>query len=343
MRLTTFSSGGGCGCKLSSDSLRDLLQQSGIFSAVPAALKVGVESADDAAVWHLNEQQAIVATADFFSPVVDDPYDFGMIAAANALSDVYAMGATPLFALALAALPSALPASVITAIFSGGREQCRRAEAVIAGGHSISAGEPLYGLAVIGQGHPDTIITNVGARAGDRLLLGKPLGVGVLSAALRREELPADEYALFVHTTTQLNRVGYALAGQKGVHAMTDVTGFGLLGHLAEMCRPAGLGAQLEFGALPLLEPAVAYAKAGMATGASARNRRATADITASLSQLADWQQTLITDPQTSGGLLVAVAPEQVAAVTALFAGHEQQASVIGEITDSGKIDIIPA
>lgn len=340
MRLTAFSSGGGCGCKLSSDFLRDILQQSGIFAAAPPALLVGAELADDAAVWYLNDQQAIVATADFFSPVVDEPYDFGLIAAANALSDVYAMGATPLFALALSAMPSTLPPPVIAAIFSGGREQCRRAGAVIAGGHTIDAREPLYGLAVIGQGHPDTIITNAGARAGDSLLLGKPLGIGVLSAVLQRGELPPEDYALLLRYTTQLNSAGRALAGQEGVHAMTDVTGFGLLGHLAEMCRPAGLGAQIDFSALPLIESAVAYAKAGVVTGASARNRRATADIAANIACLTDWQQVLVTDPQTSGGLLVAAAPAHVPAIREHFAACGQQAAIIGEITDSGKIDI---
>lgn len=334
MRLTEFASGGGCGCKLSPPLLHDLLQQANIFSPPPAQLLVGAAGADDAAVWQLNDAQALVASADFFSPLVDDGYEFGRIAAANALSDIYAMGAKPLLALALAAMPAQLPQEVMAAVMAGGQAMCAQAGAVVAGGHSINAKEPLYGLAVLGLVHPQHLLTNAGGCAGDVLLLGKPLGVGVLAAAARQGDLPAEEMAVLLRQTTQLNSAGAALPQVAGVHALTDVTGFGLLGHLAEVCRAAQVGARVEVARLPLLAAAQRYAQQGVASGACARNWQSVAAMVREEGvEIAAWQRTLLTDPQTSGGLLVCCTAEAVAAVCEVFAAHGQEAVRVGELT----------
>ncbi|MEJ0003822.1 MAG: selenide, water dikinase SelD [Pararobbsia sp.] len=332
-RLTELSHGGGCGCKIAPGVLADLLKRA---SPLPLAafpdLLVGTETADDAAVYRLNDEQAIVATTDFFMPIVDDPYDFGRIAATNALSDIYAMGGRPLFALALVGMPiNVLPHDVIARVLEGGQAVCAAAGIPVAGGHSIDSVEPIYGLAAIGVVHPQRIARNAGARAGDVLVLGKPLGVGVLSAALKKGRLDAAGYAAMLAATTQLNRPGTALAALDGVHAMTDVTGFGLLGHLLELCRGAGLAARVDYAALPWLESTLELAQAGLVTGASARNWAsygANVELASSLPPLA---QALLTDPQTSGGLLVSCAPDSVDAVLeCLRAGGFDRASVVG-------------
>src|SRR5688572_20014519 len=234
IRLTTFSHGGGCGCKIAPGVLADLLSRApqGI---VPPELMVGTETADDAAVYRLNDEQALVATTDFFMPIVDDPFDFGRIAATNAISDVYAMGGTPIMALALVGMPvNKLPIETIGQIIKGGESICAEAGIPIAGGHTIDSVEPIYGLVVMGLVHPSKVKRNADARAGDVLVLGKPLGVGVLSAALKKDVLGPDGYAAMIANTTKLNKPGKALAEMDGVHALTDVTGFGLLGHLLE-------------------------------------------------------------------------------------------------------------
>jgi selenide,water dikinase len=245
-RLSTLAHGGGCGCKLAPAVLRDIL--AGVPQAAPFAnLLVGTETSDDAAVWKLNETQALVATTDFFMPMVDDPHDFGRIAATNALSDIYAMGGTPIFALALVGMPVAvLSAATIARILEGGASICAEAGIPIIGGHSIDSVEPIYGLVALGLVHPDSVLTNHGAQAGDALLLTKPLGVGILSAAFKQGRLSEAGYAAFLASTTRLNRLGASLARNAAVHAMTDVTGFGLLGHALEMARGAGLTLELD-------------------------------------------------------------------------------------------------
>jgi selenide,water dikinase len=264
----------------------------------------------------------VVATTDFFMPIVDDPFDFGRIAATNALSDVYAVGARPILALAIVGMPvDTLPVETIRQILSGGAEACAEAGVAVAGGHSIDAPEPIYGLAVIGVTHPDKVKRNDRARVGDVLILGKPLGIGILSGALKRGELDAAGYGEMLATTTQLNRVGMALAERGAVHAMTDVTGFGVLGHLLEMCRGSGLAAELDFAALPILAAARALAQAGASTGAATRNWDSYGHEVRLPSDTAPWQKSLLCDPQTSGGLLVACAPEAADEVLALF--HE--------------------
>jgi len=343
-RLTSLSHGGGCGCKIAPGVLAELLK--GSAPAAPfAQLLVGLESADDAAVYQLSEHQAVVATTDFFMPIVDDPFDFGRIAAANALSDVYAMGGTPILALALLAVPvNVLPPPLIREILRGGETICAEAGIPVAGGHSIDSVEPIYGLVAIGLVHPRHLQRNSTARAGDALILSKPLGVGVLSAALKRGQLPAAGYRAMIDTTTRLNRAGPELAELAGVHAMTDVTGFGLLGHLLGMCRGARLGARVSMEQVPLLQNVLSMAEEGYVTGASARNWGSYAHEVRLAAQLAGAHQALLCDPQTSGGLLIACTPDAVPDVIRILRRHGcAQASAIGAITaDAPLVSVEP-
>jgi len=333
IRLTSFSHGGGCGCKIAPGVLSEILRSSGGLP-MPPELLVGIETADDAAVYQLNDDQALIATTDFFMPIVDDPFDFGRIAATNAISDVYAMGGRPIMALALVAMPvNQLPLEVIGRVMEGGQAVCRAAGIPIAGGHTIDSVEPIYGLVVMGLAHPSKIRRNRDALAGDVLVLGKPLGVGVLSAALKKGQLADDGYARLIDTTTRLNTPGMALAALDGVHALTDVTGFGIAGHTLELARGAGLRAVLDWSALPLLPEVAALAGQGHVTGASRRNCEgygAEVQLDAGLPAIA---QALLTDPQTSGGLLVSCAPQAVDAVLRIF--REQgfgEAAVVGRM-----------
>jgi len=321
-RLTSLSHGGGCGCKIAPRVLADLLKR----PAAPklfAQLLVGTETADDAAVYRLNDDQAVIATTDFFMPIVDDPFDFGRIAAANALSDVYAMGGTPILALAIVGMPiDVLPSDVIRDILRGGETVCAQADIPIAGGHSIDSVEPIYGLAVIGLIHPAHVKRNSEACAGDALVLGKPLGVGILSAALKKGQLEAPDYRALIDITTCLNRAGPELARLPGVHAMTDVTGFGLLGHLLEMCRGSGVGARVNMAAVPLLDNVLAMVEAGIVTGSSARNWTSYGADVDLAPRLTGTHKALLCDPQTSGGLLVACAQDALDEVMATFERH---------------------
>src|SRR5476649_549028 len=272
IKLTSFSHGGGCGCKIAPGVLSEILKNSSGFP-VPKELMVGIETADDAAVYKLNDEQALIATTDFCMPIVDDPFDFGRIAATNAISDVYAMGGTPIMALALVGMPiDRLPLDVIARVLEGGETICAEAGIPVAGGHTIDSVEPIYGLVVLGLVHPSKVKRNADAKAGDVLILGKPLGVGVLSAALKKDMLDADGYAAMIANTTKLNKPGKALSDMAGVHALTDVTGFGLLGHLLEIARGAKLTAQLTMSQIPLLPGVEQLAHDGYFTGASGRN-----------------------------------------------------------------------
>ncbi|MGH8712402.1 MAG: selenide, water dikinase SelD [Casimicrobiaceae bacterium] len=334
LRLTQFSHGGGCGCKIAPAVLRELIAQSSP-GIVPKELLVGIETSDDAAVYRLNDRQAVVATTDFFMPIVDDPFDFGAIAAANALSDLYAMGATPLFALALVAMPvERLPVATIRGVLAGGESVCAKAGIPVAGGHTIDSVEPIYGLVAIGIVDPAKIKRNAGARPGDALILGKPLGVGICAAALKKQQLGAEAYRAMLAQATQLNTPGMALGGLASVHALTDVTGFGLLGHLLEICRASGVGARVAFDRVPLLPGVQALARAGMITGASTRNWVGCRDQVSLRARDGTTAQALLTDPQTSGGLLVACAHDAVAEVLAVFRDEGfEHATVIGEVT----------
>jgi selenide,water dikinase len=320
IRLTQFSHGGGCGCKIAPGVLEQILAKTSSV-LVPKELLVGIETSDDAAVYQLNDDQALVATTDFFMPIVDDPFDFGCIAATNALSDVYAMGGVPLLALAIVGMPvNKLPLATIKRILEGGESVCSKARIPIAGGHTIDSVEPIYGLVAIGLVHPDNLKRNSGARPGDQLILGKALGVGFFSAALKKGLLSAHDYAAMIASTTQLNTPGRALACLAGVHAMTDVTGFGLLGHLVEICKASGVSAKIDYTALPVLPNALEYAAKGCVTGASGRNWASYGEhVSLQKKDLGELERALLTDPQTSGGLLVACAPEVVTEVLAIF------------------------
>jgi selenide,water dikinase len=317
-RLTSLAHGGGCGCKIAPAVLTEIM--AGMPAMGPfAGLMVGTETSDDAAVWRLNDRQALVATTDFFMPVVDDPFDFGRIAATNALSDVYAMGGTPILALAIVGMPiGVLAVEDIRRILAGGAEVCAAAGIPVAGGHSIDSVEPIYGLVALGLVHPDKVLTNRGARAGDLLILTKGLGVGILSAAFKQERLGPAGYAAMIASTTRLNTLGARLGDVEGVHAVTDVTGFGLLGHALEMSRGAGLGIEIDSGAAVLLDEVEALAKAGVRTGASTRNWASYGDQVRLPAGLEDWRRDLLTDPQTSGGLLIAVSPQAADELLAL-------------------------
>ncbi len=335
VKLTEFSHGGGCGCKISPAVLSEILSSMPGRTHHPDLL-VGIESSDDAAVYRLNAAQAIVATTDFFMPIVDDPFDFGRIAATNAISDIYAMGAQPIMALAIVGMPIAnLPVEVIREILKGGESVCAAAGIPVAGGHSIDSVEPIYGLVAMGIVRPDRVKRNDRAQAGDVLILGKGLGIGIMSAALKKGELSEDGYRQMIASTTQLNTPGSVLANMPGVHALTDVTGFALLGHLLEICHGSKLAAEVEFDLLPLLPAAVELAKQGHAPGAAGRNWASFGHEVALPPAMPEWQKNLLCDPQTSGGLLVACAPEDVESVLEVF---DQQgfglASVIGTLHD---------
>jgi len=332
-RLTSLSHGGGCGCKIAPGVLSDMLKGIGAMP-LPKELLVGIETADDAAVYQLNDEQALIATTDFFMPIVDDPFDFGRIAACNALSDVYAMGGKPIMALALVGMPiSVLSLETIGKILEGGASVCRAAGIPIAGGHSIDSVEPIYGLVALGLIHPSRVKRNADAQVGDRLILGKALGVGILSAALKKEKLDADGYAQMIRTTTQLNTPGIELAALSGVHALTDVTGFGLAGHALEIARGAKCTVQLDWARVPMLAGVRELALQGCVTGASERNWAAYGGEVALPANFAPVDQALLSDPQTSGGLLVSCAPQAVAEVLAIFRRHGFGAAAeIGEI-----------
>src|SRR5438128_10276865 len=334
IRLTEFSHGGGCGCKIAPAVLTEILASTPI-RGLPKELLVGTETADDAAVYRLNDMQALVATTDFFTPIVDDPFDFGRIAATNAISDIYAMGGRPVMALAIVGMPlEKLPVSAIRGILAGGESVCASVEIPIAGGHSIDTLEPIYGLVALGLVHPSKVKKNSTARAGDALILGKPLGIGILSAALKKGKLSAAGYAEMLKWTTQLNTAGQALAEMSAVHALTDVTGFGLAGHLLEMCRGATLGAEVQFDALPVIGEALDWVKQGVATGASERNWKGYGHEVALPAGFPEWKRKLLSDPQTSGGLLVSCSASAVTQVMSEFKRRGfEEATVIGKIS----------
>jgi selenide,water dikinase len=332
-RLTSLSHGGGCGCKIAPGVLGKLLEGTTAMP-VPKELLVGIETADDAAVYQLNDEQALVATTDFFMPIVDDPFDFGRIAATNAISDVYAMGARPILALAIVGMPvNVLSTATIGRILAGGASVCRAAGIPVAGGHTIDSVEPIYGLVALGLVHPARVKRNAGARPGDVLVLGKPLGVGVMSAALKKGRLDDAGYARMIAGTTQLNTPGPDLAGLPGVHALTDVTGFGLAGHALELARGARCAVHLDWAAVPVFEGVRALAAQGLVTGASARNWAGYGAEVRLPPAFAPEDQALLSDPQTSGGLLVSCDRAALPEVLAVFRRQGfASAAVIGEV-----------
>ncbi|MBF0326321.1 selenide, water dikinase SelD [Magnetospirillum moscoviense] len=335
VKLTSFSHGGGCGCKISPAVLERILAELPKDALPYPGLLVGLENGDDAAVYDIGGGQAIVATTDFFMPIVDDGYDFGRIAATNAISDVYAMGARPILALAILAMPiEKLPDQIIRDIVRGGLTVCQAAGIPLAGGHSIDSVEPIYGLVALGLGKTEHIKRNDKAQAGDVLVLGKPIGVGILSAALKKGKLSPEGYRTMVDVTTRLNTPGPDLAALDGVRAMTDVTGFGLLGHAFEMARGGKLTVRLKASRIPVIPEAGQLAQAGIVTGASGRNLTSYGTKVSGLDLLPQWQSNLLTDPQTSGGLLVSCSLNAVNEVLAIFREHGfADAAIVGDLT----------
>ena len=319
-----------------------------ILSKLPSqaanpALLVGYETGDDAAVYKINDNQGVVATTDFFMPIVDDPFDYGRIAAANALSDVYAVGGKPIMALAIAGFPmDKMTTEQVQDTLAGGTQICNEANVPVAGGHTIDAPEPIYGLAVVGLVNPNKIKRNDTAIDGDVLILGKGLGVGILGAALNKNELDEAGYRELVESAVKLNSIGAELSEISGVHAVTDVTGFGIIGHLMEICSGSGLSANLDLDKLPILPSASDYAQKGYSTGAGNRNWDSFGDNITLPKNLKDWQKNILTDPQTSGGLLLSCSQDQADTILSLFHKHKyQHAAIIGEISrGSPSIDV---
>ncbi len=302
-------------------------------------LLVGLGAPDDAAVYRLNDTQAIVQTVDFFPPVVDDPYWFGAIAAANALSDIYAMGAEPLFALNLCAFPEDLGTDVISEILRGGADKVAEAGIAIAGGHSVKDREPKYGLSVTGLIHPGDLMAKGGARVGDALVLTKPLGVGVLTTALKRDAITDPAHLdIAIASMARLNRNAARAARSAGAAAATDITGFGLIGHALEMANQAGVGFEIAWDALPFLPGALAYAQQWIFPGGAETNAQAARPATRFARKLADWQEMLLFDPETSGGLLISVGRERVDGFLAEMRAAGEEAWVIGAVIAGGGI-----
>lgn len=335
VRLTDLAHGGGCGCKLAPSVLQQLLASQP--AAMPyAQLLVGNETGDDAAVWQIDDKTCVIATTDFFMPVVDDPREFGRIAAANALSDIYAMGGKPIMALAILGMPlGKIPTETVGKILEGGASICAEAGIPVAGGHSIDSAEPIYGLAVIGLCSPENVRRNSGAHPGDALILTKGIGIGIYSAAFKKLALPEAAYEEMIASTTLLNRIGHVLAQDPDVHGITDVTGFGLLGHSLELARGSNVRLTIEQARIPFLASAETLAEAGYITGASGRNWDSYGDQVILPSGMPAWRKALLTDPQTSGGLLIACKADRAEGIRATIeAAGYSRASIIGTATD---------
>ena len=340
IRLTQFSHGSGCGCKIAPAVLEDILRKSGQAGHFPGLL-VGYESKDDAAVFRLDNGTCLISTTDFFTPIVDDAYTFGRAAAANALSDVYAMGGRPVMALAILGWPvDKLPADVAARVIEGGRLVCSEQGIPLAGGHSIDSPEPFFGLAVTGVVLESGILRNDTAREGDVLLLTKPLGTGILAAAMKRGKLQPEHEAAFLDNLVSVNAIGAALPQVAGVHAVTDITGFGLLGHLAEMTEGSGLSAEIDCSALPLLPGAEAYAAQFIFPDNTYRNWNA---VEKKVSGITGPAFITLCDPQTNGGLLIAADPGSVPALREIVSRHRPglQVSAVGNMVPRGATAIV--
>ncbi len=318
-RLTQFSSGAGCGCKIAPRVLDEILAFSDTSKPDPRLL-VGNENRDDAAAWLLDDGNVLLSTTDFFMPIVDDPFDFGRIASANAISDVYAMGGRPILALAVLGWPlDKLPAAVAREVIAGARSICAEAGIMLAGGHSIDSPEPIFGLAVNGLVARENLKTNGGAKAGDLLFLTKPLGVGILATAEKKGKLKREDAGKAAASMAKLNRIGAELARIGGVHALTDVTGFALLGHLGEMCAASNVRAEIDFSAVPLIADLDFYLDENLSPGGAKRNWESYGEH---VELTTDRQRMILSDPQTSGGLLISVDPAAESEVTALMIAH---------------------
>lgn len=335
-RLTQFSSAAGCGCKIDAMRLQKILEKSQVSSlSKDPNLLIGNENNEDAAAYFLDEQNLLLSSIDFFTPVVDDPYEFGYIAAANALSDIYAMGGRPVFALSVLGWPlKDLPEEVAAEVVSGAQEACSLAQIKIAGGHSIENKEPVFGLNVNGLVHRDHIKLNGGAKAGDLIVLTKPLGVGILTTAIKRELIEKKDYELLLGNLKKLNDIGEALGKIKAVHAMTDVTGFGLAGHLLEVCKASGLSARLKPDAIPHLTDLTAYIEKGSLPGGLHKNWK---NYSPYVDPKLDPIKELLADPQTNGPLLFCIDPPALDEVKQLMDQKDHFYAVIGEMTGLGE------
>ena len=333
VRLTSLAHGGGCGCKLAPSVLRQLMANQPVAHPY-ANLLVGTETGDDAAVYRLEDGTCIIATTDFFMPMVDDPFDFGRIAATNAISDVYAMGGTPIMALAVLGMPvDKIAPETVRLILDGGRAICAEAGIPVAGGHSIDCPEPVYGLAVIGTCREENIRRNSEAKPGDALIFTKAIGVGIYSSAVKKNLLSPENYVEMVGSMTKLNRIGAKLAKDPDVHAMTDVTGFGLAGHALEMAQGSGASIAIDANAVVYLDDAAALAQKGCVTGASHRNWSSYGENVDMPADWPEWRRHLLTDPQTSGGLLIACAPEKAQEICAMIVAEGYPAArIVGRV-----------
>jgi len=295
---------------------------------------------DDAAVYRISDELAIVLTVDFFAPVVDDPYDYGAIAAANAMSDVYAMGGEVVLALNICGFPIDLPSKMVSEILRGGAEKIAEAGGVLAGGHTVIDKEPKYGLAVVGFVHPNHIATKAAARAGDVLILTKPLGVGIIAAALKKEMTKPNHVRAAVEVMKTLNRKAARLMQQVGVDAVTDITGFGLLGHAREMAEKGGVGIRLSLESVPFLEGAKGYAEKQIFPAGAGRNQKCYGPYVRFAPSIPEWMQMLLYTPETSGGLLIAVPEKKLGEFTTLFDGEGQSYWVIGRVVEGKGIEV---
>ena len=330
IKLTEFSHGAGCGCKISPKVLKEILGSS--YTNLDSKLLVGHESSDDAAVYDLGDGRALISTTDFFMPIVDDPFHFGMIAGSNALSDVYAMGGRPLMAISIFGWPiNALSSDIGARVIDGGREICSRAGISLAGGHSIDSPEPIFGLSVSGIVEIKNLKKNIGAQPGDTLFLTKPLGIGVLSTAQKKKVVTEKDHALAVKQMCALNDIGAKLSSINGVNAVTDVTGFGLAGHLLEVCKGSQVSAEVYFEKLPLLPNLLKYIENNCVPGGTFRNFESYGEY---LSELSDIEKSIICDPQTSGGLLVSVSKDGLQDLQDLMRLNNLDLKPIGKILD---------
>ena len=331
-RLTEYSHGAGCGCKISPKLLNEILGQDQ-DQIMDSSLIVGNESRDDAAVYDLGDGSALISTADFFVPIVDDPYTFGMISGCNALSDIYAMGGKPLMAIAIFGWPvDKLPAEIGTKVIEGGRAACTKAGISLAGGHSIDSPEPIFGLSVSGIVKIEHLKRNTGAQIGDSIFLTKPLGLGILSTAQKQKKITSNDYLQAVEQMCQLNDIGSKIAKITGVNAITDVTGFGLAGHLLEVCLGSKVGATVCFNDLPLLSNIYSYIDKGCVPGGTQRNYDSYGHF---FNKLTILQNTVLCDPQTNGGLLVTVSDESLVDFHELLKSHQINLRSIGKITEA--------
>tara|TARA_X000000950_G_C13823630_1_gene623001 strand:+ start:386 stop:1435 length:1050 start_codon:yes stop_codon:yes gene_type:complete len=341
IKLTSLTSGGGCGCKIPANILNNLLKNYNLLQPSKKLL-VGKENSDDAAVYKFSESNIVVASTDFFTPIVDNPYDFGKISATNALSDIYAMGSKPQFALGILAAPfDILSIKTIKKIMSGGSKMCLKSGAMIAGGHTIRSKELIYGLVTVGQINEKNIIKNSGARNGDKIIITKPLGIGILSAGIKKNHLTKIQYKKLISVTTELNICGYLLAKEKLISSMTDITGFGLIGHLKEMCISSKKSAIIKYNELPILNEARFLLHKGIYTGGSKTNWESTKRYIKNLKSLSEKQKVIVSDPQTSGGLLIAVPSKNLNKVMDLLnKTNKFKSKIVGEFINNGKINI---